>query len=109
MEDILVSAPVCNQHLTLIITDCMFRLVEQLIQSSGILWQSCCRNLVSSIVLNPSEAASGGGFNMTKFLNDYAIQQASHPDKEIDEGVDTPDLFSNKLEWSSSPVILMLL
>jgi len=52
------------------------------------------------VMQSPSEAASGGGFNMTKFLNDYAIQQASYPDKEIDEGVDTPDLFSNKLEWS---------
>ena len=49
---------------------------------------------------SPTEASSGSGFNMTKFLNDYAFQQASYPDKDMDEGVDTPDLFSNALAWT---------
>ena len=50
----------------------------------------------------PTEAGNGGGSsgNKTTFLNTYAIQQASYTNQHVDKGVDTPDLFSNNLQWT---------
>ncbi len=42
----------------------------------------------------------GSGGDITKFLKTYAIQQASYENEDIDKGVDTPDLFSNKLVFT---------
>jgi hypothetical protein len=51
---------------------------------------------------SPSDAGSGGGStgDKTKFLNTYAIQQASFSNDDIDKGVNTADLFSNNLDWT---------
>ena len=49
---------------------------------------------------SPSDNSDSGKGNLTTFLSKYAIQQAFYPDKDRNEGVDTPDLFSPNLEFA---------
>ena len=49
---------------------------------------------------SPSDNSDSGKGNLTTFLSKYAIQQAFYPDKDRNDGVDTPDLFSPNLEFA---------
>ena len=49
---------------------------------------------------NPAEGASTGSGTINTFLTNYAIQEAFYPNNDKSKGVNTPDIFDKRLEWS---------